>query len=156
MHTEAERAPCRRYQGGRTFNDFLKFLEDQLDADKGFARSPALDELATSWLGAAPGDAQESLIAKVRAQRRSNWHVACNGVRLGCTVLSGAASRRHGTSQSPSCGFSAPLMHRARLSVQAVCGLRQQAYVLGAESMVHMQPCPAVCCRSVLMRRSTL
>ena len=54
-----------RYQGGRTFDDFLKFLEDQLEADKGFARSPALDELATNWLTASAGEGQDSLIAKV-------------------------------------------------------------------------------------------
>ena len=63
----AERAwRMLRYQGGRTFDAFLKFLEDQLEADKGFARSPALDELAVAWLDAAPGGGQEGLIAKVR------------------------------------------------------------------------------------------
>ena len=71
--------PCCRYQGGRTFDDFLKFLEDQLEADKGFARSPALDVIATSWLTASAGDGQDSLIAKVLSIRHTLGHESGSG-----------------------------------------------------------------------------
>jgi len=66
---QSDSPSCCRYQGGRTFNDFLKFLEDQLEADKGFARSPALDALATMWMSTAPGPGQEGLITKARTQQ---------------------------------------------------------------------------------------
>ena len=80
-----------RYQGGRTFDDFLKFLEDQLEADKGFARSPALDELATSWLGAAPGEGQEGLIAKVQSTQPIKPNAVC-GEMLADEPLAGVAA----------------------------------------------------------------
>lgn len=60
--------PCDRYQGGRKYADFLKFLEDQLEADKGFARSPAMDKLASSFLAASSED-KAGVIAEVCACR---------------------------------------------------------------------------------------
>ena len=60
--------PCDRYQGGRKYADFLKFLEDQLEADKGFARSPAMDKLASSFLAASSED-KAGVIAEVCALR---------------------------------------------------------------------------------------
>ncbi len=75
-----------RYQGGRTFDDFLKFLEEQLEADKGFARHPALDMLATTWLSTAPGPAQEGLITKARTQQ-PKLHVTAASRIDPCTVF---------------------------------------------------------------------
>ena len=54
----------RRYQGGRTYEEFLKFLLDQLEADKGFARSPVMDKLASSFLAASDDD-KNGVIAEV-------------------------------------------------------------------------------------------
>jgi protein disulfide-isomerase A6 len=53
------------YQGARTYDGFLSFIEDQLENDKGFARSAGLDALATKFLGAAE-DARAAVVAEAK------------------------------------------------------------------------------------------
>ena len=43
--------PCS-YSGGRNLDGFLKYIDDALAADKGFARIPALDTLAATFSSA--------------------------------------------------------------------------------------------------------
>ena len=104
------RASRCRYQGGRTFDDFLKFLEEQLEADKGFARHPALDMLATTWLSTAPGPAQEGLITKARTQQ-PKLHVTA-AVEMIHAPFSRTPRRRGkpGTGQLPGRGFDQALV----------------------------------------------
>lgn len=73
-----------RYQGGRTYDAFLKFLEDQLEADKGFARSPALDKLASAFLGSAAEGDRSGIITQA-------WHTPWPGAC--CSELADGARR---------------------------------------------------------------
>jgi hypothetical protein len=43
------RAPCS-YQGARSADKFMEFIDEQLSKDKGFARVEALDELAKEFV----------------------------------------------------------------------------------------------------------
>lgn len=70
-----------RYQGGRTLNDFLKFIDDKIKADAGFARVAALDALAHKFVAAAVED-KEALIKKAEAVEVSG-EVAGGWVRAG-------------------------------------------------------------------------
>ena len=45
------------YSGGRTADAFMSFIEGKLAEDKGFARVPALDRLASAF----PHEARASL-----------------------------------------------------------------------------------------------
>ena len=49
--------PCS-YQGGRTLDDFLKFINEKVSADAGFARVDALVPLAQVRRGAGRGGGQ--------------------------------------------------------------------------------------------------
>lgn len=51
--THTSCAYARSFTGQRTHEGFIKFIEDALAADKGFARIPSLDELAASFGSAA-------------------------------------------------------------------------------------------------------
>lgn len=54
------------YQGPRGYDGFLKFIEEQLEADKGFARSSGLDSLATQFLDAVE-DARSGIVEQISA-----------------------------------------------------------------------------------------
>lgn len=54
------------YQGARSYEGFLAFINDQLENDKGFARSDALDAFATRFVEAAE-DARVAIVEEAKA-----------------------------------------------------------------------------------------
>jgi hypothetical protein len=64
-HLHPIRVSYRSYNGGRTAEDFLKFLEEKIAADKGFARVAALDKIVGGKIAAGAVDVA-ALLSEVR------------------------------------------------------------------------------------------